>query len=336
MIKKTINIVQAQDKTPFANNNAKFSVTLPVNSIEFYPEFKSLFTIDDDVLERISNSIKEDKFDMSQPVHIWKFEDQDKTHLYLIDGHTRLAAAKEAGLETIPCYEHHFETFEEAYKYALKLQVNRRNLSSQDLFKNISKLYGSDFVQKTENKTETIAGLLGVSNSTVERALRVENSDNEELKAAVESGELTINQATKKIAQQKKQERESAKEKPSSEEETDEISDGLSDNSGVPAGLNFSHSDGYERPVIPPAGIEDDNPSDALIKARREGFLDGEKEGFAEGFSKALMFVLYAVSKGKTPEEIYKDERISDLSPSELSGFVLEKEAEDYFYSLDD
>ena len=170
---KKITILSAGNAIPFADNGLKLSKSIKISDIEYHDEFKSLFSIDENLLSRIKNSIKENRYDNSQPVHIWLYTDESgNTHHYLIDGHTRVKASEQAGLETVPYFEHKFNSFEEAYKYVLGLQVNRRNLEGSELLRNISKLYGTNFIQNYEGKkSEAIAELIGKSDRTVEKGL---------------------------------------------------------------------------------------------------------------------------------------------------------------------
>ncbi len=73
-----------------------------------------------------------------------KTDEDGTSHNYLIDGYTRIAALKQSGHETVPYFEHKFESFDNAYKYVLELQVNRRNLESSELLRNVSRLLGTD------------------------------------------------------------------------------------------------------------------------------------------------------------------------------------------------
>lgn len=76
-----------------ADSGLKFSKQMLVEKIEFHEEFKNLYVIDDQVLGRIVNAMKETGFDNSQPVHIWHTNDSDGfEHWYLIDVYTRLKA----------------------------------------------------------------------------------------------------------------------------------------------------------------------------------------------------------------------------------------------------
>ncbi len=320
---KQLSIIKAGGQAAFADTGLKLSKMILLTDIEFHSEFQKLFTIDENLLDRIQNSMVDKGFDNSQPIHIWKVTDNEITHNYLIDGYTRFAAAKKAGLKSVPYFEHKFESFEDAYKYVLSLQVNRRNLEGTELLKNISILMGTEFIQNAEGKkAEAIAEVLDVSPRTVTKALAVEKD--EEAKSKVESGEMTINQAYNDMQEKKK----SKKQK---NEEDEDISESLDDNSGNPAGLNFNHSDGIERPVSKPS---DEKEIDQWIKEKNIQVEQARIEGYGEGFNKALYFVLGEILKGRTPQEIYNDERLSDLSPSVICNFVLPEDDEDLVMNM--
>ena len=322
---KTLNILKAGSSVPFADNGLKLSKSIKISEIEYHEDFKSLFAIDENLLKRITDSMLENKYDNSQPIHIWVYTDETGiTHLYIIDGHTRLKAAEQAGFETVPYYEHKFESFEEAYKYVLSLQVNRRNLEGGELLRNISKLYGTEFIQNTEGKkSEAIAGILGVSDRTVEKGLYVNENADEETLEKIESGELSVNKAYKQTkAKEKKQEQSSEVcEDIDSFDGIEDISDSLDDNSGNPRGLNFNHSDGIERPNNKLSPEEDSERT----RERKQAYL----QGLSEGFYKALVYACAEIAKGRTPEQVYKDGRVSDLSPSVIEKFELPEDAED-------
>ncbi len=319
---KTLNILKAGNSVPFADNGLKLSKSIKISEIEYHEDFKSLFAIDENLLKRITDSMLENKYDNSQPIHIWVYTDETGiTHLYIIDGHTRLKAAELAGFETVPYYEHKFESFEEAYKYVLGLQVNRRNLDGGELLRNISKLYGTDFIQNTEGKkSEAIAEILGKSDRTVEKGLYVIENADEETLAKIDSGELSVNKAYKQ-AKNKEKQQEQLSSNTDLDENDDEISDCIEDNSGSPLGLNFNHSDGIERPTHKLSQEEDLERT----RERRKAYLNG----FSDGFYKALVFACSEIEKGKTPQEVYTDERVSDLSPSVIEKFELPDDAED-------
>ena len=94
---REITFTKLGGKAPFADGDLKLSKSILIDKIEPHEDFKSLFRIGDELLERITNSIRENSFDASQPLHIWaKAEDDGTVHNYLIDGYTRLEAARES------------------------------------------------------------------------------------------------------------------------------------------------------------------------------------------------------------------------------------------------
>ena len=305
MAAKKLSIVTNGNKggLPVQNQGLKLSKIIALEKIEENEQFKELYSIDEDLLERIAEDMKQNTFDASQPVHIWIFKDEDGIeHYYLIDGYTRVKAARIAGLTTVPYFEHTFESFEEAHRYALHLQVDRRNLESSDLLKNIEVLMGSDYIQNMKgNKNAAIGEMLGVSEKTVERAKFVEKNATEEQLEAIDAGEATINSTYDEIKAEKKKEK--ADRQLSVQNETfddiDDISDSLSENEGTPAGLNFNHSDGIERPSNKISAEEDSERTRERRKAYEAGYFDG--------FLQAANYVLSAVVAEHALSSLYID-----------------------------
>lgn len=341
---KKLNIITAGGNLPFANNGLKLSENILVEKIEEHEKFKNLFSIDKALLNRITVDMEKNNFDSSQPVHIWVTKGDDgKEHNYLIDGYTRVAASKMAGIKMIPYFKHTFETFEEAHRYALHLQTDRRNLNGIDLLKNIQELMGSDYIQSLEgNKNEAIGKELGVSEKTVERANkvnsmasdeqieRIENGEaspnqiyneiinqetvdeeaTDEQRERIESGEATVKDICKEIKADKKSRKASKKK---STDKDDDISESLSTNEGTPAGLNFNHSDGIERPSYRLSPEEDSERT----KERKAAYEAGLKKG-SELAYEIYDFILSEIESGKTTEEIRNDSHFDDFSVARI------------------
>lgn len=109
--------------------------------------------------------MKKRGFDNSQPLLIWKERE------ILIDGHTRLKAAQEAGRNHVPVYEKSFESESEALEYTIHLQKDRRNLTDAELYACILELdkrqpHGGD---RQSDKFKSPDGLLNHDNSTSSR-----------------------------------------------------------------------------------------------------------------------------------------------------------------------
>ena len=99
------------------------------------------------------------------------------------------------------------------------------------------------------------------------------------------------------------------------------MSESLNDNEGNPRGLNFNHSDGIERPTNNLSPEEDSERT----RERKQAYL----QGLSEGFYKALVYACSEIAKGRTPGDVYTDDRVSDLSPSVIEKFELPDDAED-------
>ena len=171
--------------------------------------FVSMFPINTDTLAKVETDMKSHGFDESQPVHVW--EEQK----VLIDGHTRLKAARSLGLSRIPAYFHSFGNQEEAIEYALHLQGGRRNLTDADILTCVARLdsrgsrgrpgrNGSDEPFMKGSTKNRIAGALNLSTTKVQRTLTVLDKASSDVIEGIRSGRKTINQAYNAIQDGKK------------------------------------------------------------------------------------------------------------------------------------
>jgi hypothetical protein len=179
----------------------KLSKMVPVASIHVSSVFQELMPVNAKELAAITADMEAHGFDNSQPVHIWKEKN------ILIDGHTRLEAAKQVGLFDIPVYEHSFGYEKDALEYALKLQINRRNLDDAGMVTAIEKLDSlkrtgrptADDTSEKGRSSEQLAELLGTNSRKVERVRSILKDGDEATVAAVKTGELSVNKAYNKI-----------------------------------------------------------------------------------------------------------------------------------------
>ena len=98
--------------------------TLKISDIVLIPEFEKMLAMDESVIAAMTDSMKNEDFKPGHELHIWH---RDGKYI-LIDGHIHRHCAMKAGLTSVPCIIHHFETLDEAKKYAIYEQTNRRNL----------------------------------------------------------------------------------------------------------------------------------------------------------------------------------------------------------------
>jgi hypothetical protein len=113
--------------------------TKKIEDIKTHPLFEGLFTINAELLAKIQQNMREENYDDSQPIILATWDGQEDP--VCIDGHTRLKAATNAGIDEVPFYSCEFETAEDAFEYALRLQSNRRNLTDGDLLHCIERLH---------------------------------------------------------------------------------------------------------------------------------------------------------------------------------------------------
>jgi ParB family chromosome partitioning protein len=162
--------------------------------------FQSLFPIKEHVLALMVESMKKEGFKGCYPILIWREEG------VVIDGHTRLEAARQAGLLEVIAYEISFNSEAAAIKYAQDAQIVRRNLTDAELLDLLphydsldttgAKKAGEEAKGKSAERT---AEALGISRAKVEQVRRVEKEASEEQKEEIKSGEKSINQVYKEI-----------------------------------------------------------------------------------------------------------------------------------------
>lgn len=285
-------------------------------------DFTTLFPYNIEIAKTIAESMHRSGYDQTQVIHLARIREEPETMEkgIRIDGRHRFEAAKMENLESIPAYIHTFDTRREALIYALELQVLRRNLEAHQKFEALQRL---DELRNPGRKKDgealgkssiEVAAQIGESPRTVERMRNIINNGTEEVIAAVKAGEVSISQGDKITNEQKKQKKAAEKK------------DALEDTSGAPAGLpSFDHSDHVERPV-PETG---DDTVFVTLEEKNIQCESARKDGFSKGFELALMFALAEVKKGRTPEEIWRDERLTDLSPSVIYNFNLPEEDEE-------
>ena len=180
--------------------------TLKIRDIVLIPEFQKLLVMEEDVLEKMKQSMKEEGFKSGHEIHIWK---RGKEYI-LIDGHTRKTAWESLGNKTIPCIIHNFASLEEAKTFAIKEQINRRNLSGQallDAVANFNFEKGKGHTSGEKGKaSEIIAKQIGVSTKTVEKTRVVLKEATPEQLEAIKKDELSMNQVFNQIREKRKKE----------------------------------------------------------------------------------------------------------------------------------
>lgn len=100
--------------------------------------FSELMPHDQRVVEQIAADMRLHGYDTAMPIVIWRGHNN-----IVLDGHLRLAAAKEAGLAMVAVYENSFETVDEAIRYAIRMNICRNSFSIGEIDKALEKAYSA-------------------------------------------------------------------------------------------------------------------------------------------------------------------------------------------------
>ncbi len=195
--------------------------TRKIAEIRTHQTFEQLFPIRAELVNKIEQDMREGKYDLSQPVILATWQGQEEP--VCIDGHTRLKAAINAGIEDLPVWTHEFDSEQEAIEKAIKLQQNRRNLTDADITVCVAALdsrrirggdrrsdeakskASSDAIENSPSKSATeTAELLGISTTKVERTRSLLNHGDPETIDEVKKGKKSINRATKEIREKRR------------------------------------------------------------------------------------------------------------------------------------
>ncbi|MBQ8013022.1 MAG: ParB N-terminal domain-containing protein [Treponema sp.] len=259
--------------------------TLKIKDIVLIPEFQKLLVMEADVLEKMRESMREEGFKPGHEIHIWK---HGKEYI-LIDGHTRKCAWESLGNKTIPCIIHNFADIEEAKTFAIKEQINRRNLSGQallDAVANFNFEKGKGNVVGEKGKaSEIIAKQIGVSAKTVEKTRLVLKEASPEQLEAIKKDEISMNQVYKQIQDKKKPKPEPKAEEKSEKESVTQVPPKSDSEAKVDA-------KGEETKAKPAA-------KKATAKANSKSKTD-------EAFAKGVRYAISEIRKGISLEDLEK------------------------------
>lgn len=164
------------------------------------PEIAAVFKVHDITLKSVAASIKQNGFDSAEPVVTWKGRN------VIVDGHTRVKAAKIAELTEVPVIEKEFEDIYAAILYTFERQANRRNLTQSEIYAVSNTLHNKTKEARdgSGRSVEMLASRLNVAASTIYRARKIHLSADEKDLKALQDGETTINQVYKKVKEKKR------------------------------------------------------------------------------------------------------------------------------------
>ena len=161
-----------------------------VDKLHFDKDYKAVFNQEEDKVNRIAEDMKANGFDKSQPIIV-------NSDFAILDGNSRYMATQIAGIKKVPVIIKQFKSKKDAILYELNLQMNRRNIASDDvLIGTYHRL--ADMTDDNGNKLLTdveIAQRLGVSPRQIAKAKEVDLKASEEIKESLSEKKISLNQA---------------------------------------------------------------------------------------------------------------------------------------------
>jgi hypothetical protein len=273
------------------------------------PAIEGIFSIHEDILKTIVDSMVQNGYDQSQPVTIWRGKG------VLVDGHTRVKAAIEAGIHEIPGVEKDFENLEDAQRYTYKRQAERRNLTQSEIFQAAVTLGLKDSHDGSGRSSEKLAEDLGVSRSAIVKARTVSEKASEEDINAIKDGTKTINQVYQGVRQKKKKDDDALLLHPSP------LTDGIMEEreeiftSPDIEGTSPAIEDGE----ITSSGTEIDDPLSGDITDSEEIYGGESKTEAGENVIEEVITLLYEYNEKKAAELVFEHFR-SQIPEEDIEG----------------
>lgn len=193
-----------------------------MKELKIDPELRDLLPpLTDEEYKQLEKNIVENGFDKNFPIMEW--------HGYIVDGHNRYDICKKHNITDYVVGTLAYETKEEVMEWMLDIQLGRRNLSPiqriaiAEKYRNIyekqareNQLSGlkqnqnetvlpNSVKRESVDTTKKLAEVANVGKETYRMGKKILDSDNEEVKNAVMSGEMSINAGYNKIRENTKQ-----------------------------------------------------------------------------------------------------------------------------------
>jgi hypothetical protein len=208
-------------------SEAESKAAMAPKEIKTHLTFDGLLPIDDDNLKKITASMAMNGYFESEPIVLGKWPEQDEA--VCIDGHTRIRAAIDAGINQVPVVIEEFPDEAAALEHTISLQTDRRKTDDRvkfrlvERFDSVIKRGGDRRSEKAKEKLQDggkgtgrsasahrTAARLGLKTRTVERIRTILRRGSPEIQDAVRNGKkyknryLTINSAHNMITGQGK------------------------------------------------------------------------------------------------------------------------------------
>jgi hypothetical protein len=191
---------------------------IAVQDIGTHPLFESLLRIDKDEQERLRSKMAEEGFWESQVLLLGLWPEIDGGKPVCIDGYRRMQAARDNGIEVVPCSVEKFTDLLAALRRAIGVQVERRQNSDSAFYsmaEHFDELMERGRRKKNDETEELLkpfsnfsgrsasarrtAKLIGCHYSKVVKIRVIRRDGTPEMQEAVKNNQMTIHKAWKMI-----------------------------------------------------------------------------------------------------------------------------------------
>lgn len=200
--------------------------SVPIADLVTRSPFCDLFPTDDNLVTALAESMRTDGFSPAKPIAVWS--DPTTNDLVVADGHQRIKAARLAGLAEVDIFLIGARTEEDAWRFAVAEQRDRRNLTREERAALVLRVYqqvaadapkqpaptrglrrGAEVPVSSIEPTgptvvEKVAELTGEPIGTVKKIAVVAKHAEPEVVADVAAKKLTVDGAYRKTAKAKK------------------------------------------------------------------------------------------------------------------------------------
>ena len=293
------------------SQNTNKIIKIKISKINIIPELSTLFPIDENVKKQIKEDMVKNVFSISYPVHIFWWDNK----WVLDDGHTRIQSCKELNIKSVYAEIHHFDSLEQAIEFSISQQINRRNITDAVLLGEYEKFRNNYNIQQLSQKLGKSKRTLFKIQEVFAKASKKQLNDIKENKTSFNAVYNSIKKDEEKVVEKNLLEEKSKKTEITKKEFEYNIVVPISSNvieEKLQSEINNKVQEKQRK-------LEQ---KELLLKQRELEM--NERLSDKDILILGMKFALIEFVKGKSPNEIINDSRITDTINASNLSFSLE------------
>ena len=194
-----LETITSKFKEMFSSMKTNKVSYIDIDRINVDKEFENIFIQKEADVEKLKESMSQNGYDPNFPVILAKGcpEVDDET---IVEGHSRLKAARQLNIRRIPYVEKQFSSREEIISFIYRIQVSRRNLSEQEQLLYIQKMTAMKKENGKQLKTDQqIADELDISRRQLAKLKELQRKSDSATLESFMAGQISLNAAYNKM-----------------------------------------------------------------------------------------------------------------------------------------